>query len=71
MARRRFHRALPQNLHILPKGHSTTRACGSTTGGFVRERDEAWLREFMRDGGNLCPQCAKWLAAQEKAEAHA
>ncbi len=59
MSGRRYHRALPQNLHIMPKGHSSTRLCGATTGGFVRERDEAWLAKFLRDGGGLCPECAK------------
>lgn len=51
--------ALPQNLHILPKGHSVKRACGATTGGFVRERDSKWLKKFLRNGGGLCPECKK------------
>ncbi len=55
----RRHHALPRNLHIMPKGHSTTRACGATTGGFVRTRDVKWLRKFLRDGGGLCPECKK------------
>lgn len=53
------HHALPRNLHIMPKGHSTTRLCGATTGGFVRERDQAWLAKFLRNGGILCPECAR------------
>ena len=61
MSRRRYHRMLPQSLHIMPKGHSTTRLCGATTGGFIRERDDDYLRAFLRDGGGLCPQCAKLL----------
>lgn len=61
MSRRTFARALPQNLHIMPKGHSTRRACGATDGGFVRERDAAWLKKFLRDGGKLCVECAKML----------
>jgi hypothetical protein len=58
MSRRRRH-AQPQNLHILPAGNRTTRLCGATTGGFVRERDRAWLKKFLRDGGGLCPECRK------------
>jgi len=67
MTRRRLH-AQPQNVHIMPKGHSTTRLCGATTGGFVRERDAAWLRRFLAAGGGLCPQCAKLLEASEGRE---
>lgn len=63
MSGRKFHRALPQNLHVMPKGARTTRACGATSGGFVRVRDREWLRKFLRDGGGLCPACAKWLEA--------
>jgi hypothetical protein len=63
---RKYHRALPQQLHIMPKGARTARLCGATSGGFVRQRDEAWLRAFLRDGGGLCPECAElaadWLA---------
>jgi len=58
---RRYHRALPQNLHVLPACHSVTRLCGATTGGFVREREREWLKRFLRDGGGLCPECAKLL----------
>lgn len=57
MSRRRYSRALPQNVHIMPKGHSTRRLCGETTGGFIRERDREWLAKFLRDGGKLCPNC--------------
>jgi hypothetical protein len=51
--------AQPQNVHILPKGHSTTRLCGSTTGAFIRERDAAYLDRFLKAGGGLCPECSK------------
>jgi hypothetical protein len=61
--------ALPQNLHIMPEGYSKTRLCGSTTGGYVRERDAAWLARFLRDGGHLCPECAKRRAQPEEAKA--
>jgi hypothetical protein len=66
VTKRTYHRALPQNLHIMPKGARTSRLCGATSGGFVRQRDEEWLRRFLRDGGGLCPECAElageWLA---------
>lgn len=51
--------ALPQNLHILPKGARVTRLCGATSGGFARERDVDWIKKFLRNGGGLCPECAK------------
>lgn len=57
--KRGYHRSLPKHLHILPKGKSVNRACGATSGGFVRERDAHWLKKFLRDGGGLCPECAK------------
>lgn len=57
--RRRRHTVLPQNVHVMPKGHSTTRLCGATTGAFVRERDAAWLKRFLTDGGTLCGKCEK------------
>jgi hypothetical protein len=68
MSRRQYHRTLPQNLHILPKGHSTTRACGATSGGFVRERDHVWLKKFLKDGGGLCPECAKRISTREETQ---
>jgi len=52
-------RAMLQNLHIMPRGNSVRRACGATTGAFAREREEGWLRKFLRNGGGLCPECAK------------
>ena len=55
--------AQPQNLHVMPKGNSVKRLCGATTGGFVRERDIAWLKKFLKNGGGLCPQCAKLVTA--------
>lgn len=63
------HRALPQNVHFLPKGARTTRLCGSTTGAYVRLNAEGrrWLRKFLADGGGLCPECAK-LDAQASTE---
>ena len=69
MSARRYHRALPQHLHIMPKGHSTTRACGATSGGFVRVRDAAWLRRFLADGGGLCVLCAEWWEQHQQQEA--
>lgn len=55
------HRALPQHVHLLPRGRSVTRLCGTTTGGFVRLNAEGlkWLKKFLADGGGLCPECAK------------
>lgn len=69
MTARKFHRALPQGLHIMPKGHSVVRACGATSGGFVRVRDAAWLKKFLRDGGGLCRGCAEWWSRQEESAA--
>jgi|GEM_PF-1195033 len=55
------HHALPQNIHLLPRGRSVTRLCGATTGGFVRlnAEGEKWLKKFLAQGGGLCPECAK------------
>jgi hypothetical protein len=51
--------AQPQNVHIMPKGHSSNRLCGATTGGYIRERDAKELEKFVAAGGGLCPECAK------------
>lgn len=59
MSHRRFSRALPQNVHLLPRGARVNRLCGATTGAFIRERDQDYLKRFLRDGGGLCPECAK------------
>lgn len=59
MSRRQFSRALPQNVHLLPKGTRVNRLCGSTTGAFIRERDRDYLKKFLAGGGGLCPECAK------------
>jgi hypothetical protein len=57
MTRAKFARALPQGVHVMPLGHSVKRLCGATTGAFIRERDEAYLAQFLRAGGGLCPEC--------------
>jgi hypothetical protein len=56
---RRYHRTLPQNVHVMPKGARVSRLCGATGGAYIRERDEDYLVKFLRDGGGLCPECAE------------
>jgi hypothetical protein len=53
--------ALPKHVHLMAKGRSVTRLCGSTTGGYVRLNDEGkkWLKKFLEQGGGLCPECEK------------
>jgi len=55
------HRAMPQHVHLMPRGRSVTRLCGATAGGFVRlnSEGERWLKKFLAQGGGLCPECAK------------
>ena len=64
MSSRQFSRALPKNVHVLPLRSRAVRLCGATTGAFIRARDEAYLAKFLRDGGGLCPECARALRAQ-------
>lgn len=59
MSHPKFARALPQNVHLLPKGARVNRLCGVMTGAFIRERDSAYLKKFLANGGGLCPECAK------------
>jgi hypothetical protein len=65
MSRAQYLRARPQNVHILPKGHSVKRVCGETTGAFIRERDADALKKFVRDGGGLCPNCERLFQKKE------
>ena len=65
MGTRKFSRSLPQHVHVLPLRSRVTRLCGATTGAFIRARDAAYLAKFLRDGGGLCPECARALKAEE------
>lgn len=59
MGRTKFHRARPQHVHLMARGHSVTRLCGASDGAFIRERDGAYLRRFLAEGGGLCERCAR------------
>lgn len=52
-------RALPQHVHLLPRGARTRRACGRTDGAFIRAADRAYLAKFLRQGGGLCADCER------------
>ena len=52
-------RPMLQNLHLMGPGARARRLCGSTTGAYARTRERAWIKKFLRDGGQICPECAK------------
>lgn len=59
--------ALPQHLHLMAPRSRVTRLCGSTTGGFAKTSERAWLKKFFAGGGGLCPECKKlWEKEGEK-----
>jgi len=52
-------RAMPQHVHLMPRGARSRRLCGATSGGFIRLSEERYLRQFLSRGGGLCPECAR------------
>lgn len=59
VSRPSFHRALPKNLHLMPPRARVTRLCGATEGGYARQSERRWLKNFLAQGGRLCPNCAR------------
>lgn len=61
----RKHHALPQNVHLLPKGARSRFACGIEKGSapeascFIRAGERTYLENFLRKGGGLCPSCER------------
>jgi hypothetical protein len=65
-------RALPQRVHLMPRGSRTGYLCGPRVPGdcrgLLRLNPEGlrYLARFLKAGGSLCPDCAREEALASK-----